>query len=55
MGGNQWWSVPLAVILVISMYSDAAEIFPVALVLLQKGAALGNYTCSRNYSSRIFV
>jgi len=47
--------VPLAVILVISMYSNAAEIFPVALVLLQKGAVLENYTCSRNYSRRNFV
>lgn len=41
MGGNQWWSVPLAVILGIPMYSNAAGIFPIAQVLLEKGAALG--------------
>ena len=41
MGGGQWWSVPLAVVLGIPMYSNAAGIFPVAQVLLEKGAALG--------------
>ncbi len=41
MGGSQWWSVPLAVILGIPMYSNAAGIFPVAQVLLEKGASLG--------------
>lgn len=41
MGGSQWWSVPLAVVLGIPMYSNAAGIFPVAQVLLEKGAALG--------------
>ncbi len=41
MGGSQWWSVPFAVVLGIPMYSNAAGIFPVAQVLLEKGAALG--------------
>lgn len=41
MGENKWWTVPLAVILGIPMYSNAAGIFPVAQVLLEKGAALG--------------
>lgn len=41
MGGSKWWSVPLAVVLGIPMYSNAAGIFPVAQVLLEKGAALG--------------
>ena len=41
MGGSEWWSVPLAVVLGVPMYSNAAGIFPVAQVLLEKGAALG--------------
>lgn len=41
MGGSQWWSVPVAVIFGVPMYSNAAGIFPVAQVLLEKGAALG--------------
>jgi len=41
MGAKEWWSVPVSVILGIPMYSNAAGIFPVAQVLLEKGAALG--------------
>lgn len=41
MGSDAWWTVPLAVLLGIPMYSNAAGIFPVAQVLLEKGAALG--------------
>ena len=41
MGGDAWWSVPVAVVLGIPMYSNAAGIFPVAQVLLEKGASLG--------------
>jgi hypothetical protein len=41
MGAKEWWSVPVAVVLGIPMYSNAAGIFPVAQVLLEKGAALG--------------
>jgi len=41
MGKGAWWSVPLAVILGIPMYSNAAGIIPVVQALLGKGAALG--------------
>lgn len=41
MGNRAWWSVPLAVLLGIPMYSNAAGIIPVVHALLEKGAALG--------------
>lgn len=41
MGKSAWWSVPLAVIVGIPMYSSAAGIIPVVHALLAKGAALG--------------
>jgi uncharacterized membrane protein YraQ (UPF0718 family) len=41
MGKGTWWSVPLAVIIGIPMYSNAAGIIPVVQALLGKGAALG--------------
>ena len=41
MGKGVWWSVPLAVLLGIPMYSNAAGIIPVVQALLEKGAALG--------------
>ena len=41
MGKDAWWSVPLAVLLGIPMYSNAAGIIPVVQALLGKGAALG--------------
>jgi len=41
MGKAAWWSVPLAVILGVPMYSNAAGIVPVVQALLGKGAALG--------------
>jgi len=41
MGKGVWWSVPLAVILGIPLYSNAAGIVPVVQALLGKGAALG--------------
>jgi uncharacterized membrane protein YraQ (UPF0718 family) len=41
MGKGAWWSVPLAVLLGIPMYSNAAGIVPVVQALLGKGAALG--------------
>jgi len=41
MGKEAWWSVPLAVIIGIPMYSNAAGIIPVVEALLGKGAALG--------------
>ena len=41
MGKSAWWSVPLAVLLGIPMYSNAAGIIPIVSALLEKGAALG--------------
>lgn len=41
MGRGAWWSVPLAVILGVPMYSNAAGIIPIVQALLEKGAALG--------------
>jgi uncharacterized protein len=41
MGGSAWWSVPLAVLIGVPMYSNAAGIVPVVQALLGKGAALG--------------
>jgi uncharacterized membrane protein YraQ (UPF0718 family) len=41
MGRGAWWSVPLAVIIGVPMYSNAAAIIPVVQALLGKGAALG--------------
>lgn len=41
MGREAWWSVPLAVLIGIPMYSNAAGIIPVVEALLSKGAALG--------------
>jgi uncharacterized protein len=41
MGRGAWWSVPLAVLVGIPMYSNAAGIIPVVQALLGKGAALG--------------
>ena len=41
MGKDAWWSVPLAVLIGIPMYSNAAGIIPVVQALLGKGAALG--------------
>ncbi len=41
MGKSAWWSVPIAVILGVPMYSNAAGIIPIVQALLGKGAALG--------------
>ena len=41
MGKSAWWSVPIAVILGVPMYSNAAGIIPVVEALLGKGASLG--------------
>lgn len=41
MGNHAWWSVPLAVLIGIPMYSNAAGMIPVVQALLEKGAALG--------------
>jgi len=41
MGKSAWWSVPVAVLLGIPMYSNAAGIIPIVQALLEKGASLG--------------
>jgi uncharacterized membrane protein YraQ (UPF0718 family) len=41
MGKSAWWSVPLAVLIGVPMYSNAAGIIPIVQALLGKGAALG--------------
>jgi len=41
MGKDAWWSVPLAVLIGVPMYSNAAGIIPVVQALMTKGAALG--------------
>lgn len=41
MGKSAWWSVPVAVIFGVPMYSNAAGIIPVVQALMEKGAALG--------------
>ncbi len=41
MGRGAWWSVPLAVLIGIPLYSNAAGIVPIVQSLLEKGAALG--------------
>ena len=41
MGKSAWWSVPIAVIIGIPMYSNAAGIIPIVQALLEKGASLG--------------
>ncbi len=41
MGKKAWWSVPVAVLLGVPLYSNAAGVIPVVSVLLEKGATLG--------------
>jgi uncharacterized membrane protein YraQ (UPF0718 family) len=41
MGKETWWAVPLAVLVGIPMYANAAGIIPIVQALLEKGAALG--------------
>jgi len=41
MDKSVWWSVPVAVLIGVPMYSNAAGILPVVQALLGKGAALG--------------
>ena len=41
MGKDVWWSVPLAVVIGVPMYTNAAGIIPIVQALLAKGAALG--------------
>ncbi len=41
MGSGAWWSVPVAVVMGIPMYSGAAGMIPIIEALLDKGAELG--------------
>jgi hypothetical protein len=41
LGSGAWWTVPLAVILAVPMYANAAGIVPVIQVFVAKGVALG--------------
>jgi uncharacterized protein len=41
MGKSAWWSVPIAVVIGVPLYSNAAGIIPILQALLEKGAALG--------------
>jgi hypothetical protein len=39
--GKDWWSVPLAVLVGVPLYANAAGIIPIVEALMAKGAALG--------------
>lgn len=41
MGKDQWYAVPLSILIGIPLYSNAAGIVPIVSVLLEKGASLG--------------
>jgi hypothetical protein len=41
MGKQAWWSVPVAVLLGIPLYSNAAGVIPIVSALMEKGASLG--------------
>ena len=41
MGNGRWWSVPLAVLIGVPLYSNAVGVIPIVQALLGKGAALG--------------
>ena len=41
MGRDAWWSVPVAVLLGVPLYTNAAGVIPIVQALLGKGAALG--------------
>jgi len=40
-GGNNWYSVPLAVLIGIPLYSNAAGVIPLVSVLTEKGVSMG--------------
>jgi len=41
MGKSAWWSVPVAVLIGVPLYSNAAGIIPIVSALIEKGASLG--------------
>ncbi len=42
LGNNHWYSVPVAVLIGVPLYSNAAGVMPIVEALLSKGAALGS-------------
>jgi uncharacterized membrane protein YraQ (UPF0718 family) len=42
LGADTWYSVPLAVLIGIPMYSNAAGVTPIIIALFEKGASLGS-------------
>ncbi|MDZ7846996.1 MAG: permease [Owenweeksia sp.] len=41
LSGGEWWTVPVAVVLAVPIYANAAGIVPVIQVLVAKGVPLG--------------
>jgi len=41
MGNKAWWSVPLAILIGLPLYSNAAGVIPIVSTLMEKGASLG--------------
>lgn len=41
MGGGQWWTVPLSVLLAVPLYAGASGVIPIVQVLVSKGVAMG--------------
>jgi len=41
LGDNNWYSVPLAILVGVPLYSNAAGIIPIVSVLIEKGVSLG--------------
>jgi len=41
MGKDVWWAVPVAVLIGVPMYANAAGVIPIVQALLAKGAAMG--------------
>jgi hypothetical protein len=41
LGGGEWWTVPLAVLIAVPMYANAAGIVPIVQVFVAKGVPLG--------------
>jgi uncharacterized membrane protein YraQ (UPF0718 family) len=41
MGKSAWWSVPVAVLIGVPLYSNAAGMIPIVSALIEKGASLG--------------
>ncbi|MBI5304741.1 MAG: permease [Chloroflexi bacterium] len=41
MGKSAWWSVPIAVLIGVPLYSNAAGMIPIVSALIEKGASLG--------------